>query len=98
VVAYRKAISTMLVAVLFALGTWAQNTSPTPTQPDHDKSLKPSRYSAELPRGEFQDKQIEPAQIKSDGNCGKVVTRLLILKSRTPPTPTQQDRQRKQFT
>jgi hypothetical protein len=60
-VAYRKAISTMLVAVLSALGTWAQNTSPTPTQPDHDKSLKPSRYSAELPRGEFQDKQIEPA-------------------------------------
>jgi hypothetical protein len=57
-VAYRKAISTMLVAVVFALGTWAQNTSHTPTQPDHDKSLKPSRYSAELPRGEFQDNQI----------------------------------------
>lgn len=56
--AYRKAISTMLVTVVFALGTWAQNTSPTPTQPDHDKSLKPSRYSAELPRGEFQDNQI----------------------------------------
>jgi hypothetical protein len=45
------------LAVVFALGGWAQ--SPTPTQPDHDKSLKPSRYSSALPKGEFQDKQIE---------------------------------------
>jgi hypothetical protein len=57
-VAHRKAISTMLVAGVFALGTWAQNTSPTPAKPT-DKSLKPSRYSAELPKGEFQDNQIE---------------------------------------
>ena len=56
--AYRKAISTIIVAVVFALGTWAQNTSPTPAKPT-DKSLKPSRYSAELPKGEFQDNQIE---------------------------------------
>lgn len=59
---YRKAISTtILVAVVFALGGWAQNTSPTPPKPDHDKSPKPSRYSAALPKGEFQDNQVELA-------------------------------------
>ena len=40
-------------------GAWAQNASPTPPKPDHDKPLKPSKYSAALPRGEFQDNQIE---------------------------------------
>jgi hypothetical protein len=32
---------------------------PHPSQTAPDKSLKPSRYSAELPKGEFQDNQIE---------------------------------------
>ena len=38
-------------------GAWAQNASPTTPKPD--KSIKPSRYSAALPTGEFQDNQIE---------------------------------------
>jgi len=52
-----------LVPLLFlaVLGAWAQSTSPTPLKPDHDKPLKPSRYSAALPRGEFQDNQTELA-------------------------------------
>jgi hypothetical protein len=50
---------TVLVLFVFAHGAWAQNTSPTPTKPD--QSLKPSRYSAALPRGEFQDNQTELA-------------------------------------
>jgi len=54
-------VISVLSLFVFALGGWAQNTSPTPTQPDHVKSLKPSRYSAALPRGEFQDNQIELA-------------------------------------
>jgi len=52
---------TLLVLSVFAVGTWAQNTSPALTRPDYDKSPKPSRNSAELPKGEFQDHQIELA-------------------------------------
>jgi hypothetical protein len=55
---HRKLLTVMIVLFVFALGAWAQNTSPTPTKPTY-KSPKPSRYSAELPKGEFQDKQIE---------------------------------------
>lgn len=54
----RFVILLLLSASVFALGAWAQNTSPTPAKPA-DKSLKPSKYSAELPKGEFQDNQIE---------------------------------------
>lgn len=38
-------------------GAWAQNASPTPPKPD--QPVKPSKYSGALPRGEFQDNQIE---------------------------------------
>jgi hypothetical protein len=55
----RRMVISAFGLFVFALGAWAQNTSPTP--PNHDKSLKPSRYSAALPRGEFQDNQIELA-------------------------------------
>ena len=54
-----KLITVMIALSVFAPGAWAQSTSPTLTQPDHDKSLKPSRYSAELPKGEFQNNEIE---------------------------------------
>jgi hypothetical protein len=47
-----------LIPLLFLHGAWAQN---APPKPDHDKSPKPSRYSAALPKGEFQDNQIELA-------------------------------------
>ena len=47
----------MLMLFLAVLGAWAQNTKPNPPKPDHDKSPKPSRYSAALPKGEFQDNQ-----------------------------------------
>jgi hypothetical protein len=60
-VAYQKAIATMLVAVVFALGTWAQNTIPPAKPKPADESLKGSKHSAQLPKGEFQDNQIELA-------------------------------------
>jgi hypothetical protein len=52
-----------LIPLLFlAVGAWAQNSSPNqPKQPDQEKSMKPSKYSAALPRGEFQDSQVELA-------------------------------------
>jgi hypothetical protein len=55
---FRKLITVMIALSVFALGAWAQNTSPTPAK-STDKALKGSRYSAELPKGEFQDNQIE---------------------------------------
>jgi hypothetical protein len=54
----RKLITVMIVLSAFAPGVWAQSTSPTPAKPA-DEPLKGSRYSAELPKGEFQDNQIE---------------------------------------
>lgn len=55
---HRKLLTVMIVLFVFALGASAQNISPAPTKPTY-KSPKPSRYSAELPKGEFQDNQIE---------------------------------------
>jgi hypothetical protein len=55
---HRKLITIMIALSVFAPGVWAQNTSPTPAKPA-DEPLKGSRYSAELPKGEFQDNQIE---------------------------------------
>lgn len=87
---YRKAISTMIIAVAFALGTWAQNTSPTPTQPDHDKSQKPSRYSAALPKGEFQDNQVElaPDQDRRQLREGRYKDTYSEIKDPTDTNPT----------
>jgi hypothetical protein len=54
----RRLITVMIALFVFALGAWAQNTSPTAAKPA-DEPLKGSKYSAELPKGEFQDNQIE---------------------------------------
>ncbi len=43
-----------------ALAAWAQTSSPTQTRLPA-KAIKPSKYSAVLPQGEFQDNQIELA-------------------------------------
>jgi hypothetical protein len=56
---FRKLITIMIALSVFALGALAQSTSPIPAKPAPDESRKPSRYSAELPKGEFQDNQIE---------------------------------------
>jgi hypothetical protein len=55
---HRKLITIMIALFVFALGAWAQSTSPTSAKPA-DEPLKGSKYSAELPKGEFQDNQIE---------------------------------------
>jgi hypothetical protein len=57
---HRKLITIVILLSVFALGAWAQNTSPTPAKPKPaDEPLKGSKYSAPLPKGEFQDNQIE---------------------------------------
>jgi hypothetical protein len=62
-------VSAILVLVVFALGASAQTAPrsgivqapPVQTKLDHNKLVKPSKYSALPPRGEFQDNQIELA-------------------------------------
>lgn len=54
----KKIITVTILLSVFALGAWAQSTRPA-TAPDRDKSIKPSKYSAALPKGEFQDNEIE---------------------------------------
>jgi hypothetical protein len=60
---HRKIIFCATLALACCAACWGQTTaptSPTPAKPKPaDEPLKGSKYSAELPKGEFQDNQIE---------------------------------------